>query len=565
VFTLEERAGGYALSTDEPEPQTQAHAVTPRLRAIGLFTRDGDDGDGNGIVDLFLDAKRSHLKVGVDFQSRDDTWKWSPLSADVDVLRARVEATAGPWTVTGFDNDTTWTSLGPVTLVGDDGVFGYNAGYDRHGVAAALSPSSFFLLRGLVVDHANAADAPPAVIPASVVSAFASGAAGDTTAYAYSPQTRDADQAAVELVIDTGDVDAGYVRRLDRGAHAGVLADLAQGASTLPATVYATRESRDVTLYWARVRSVYGFGVSLGYGRGSSDVDLERRGLADVDSASAIDAGLADRPADARLSLVKSDRASVSVDRRAAGVTWRAWWDYVSLDVDGASSDIHRAGLGASWARGGWTARGDVRTTDQHYGASSADVHVDSPARNVWLYGRDDFALVDIVELDHDRYTDAALQASWAAPDSAAPWRPASVRARIRAAGDGVFGGVSLIEATAGAELCAPRCFYARADGRLASYDRPQWGVSESFLSGWIEVGYRRAALDVNVGYGFDPVVFDPIVNEFRDIGYERWVRRSIDGGVRRGDSADIGRRLSGLERELRAYNSLKLECVIRF
>jgi hypothetical protein len=102
-------------------------------------------------------------------------------------------------------------------------------------------------------------------------------------------------------------------------------------------------------------------------------------------------------------------------------------------------------------------------------------------------------------------------------------------------------------------------------DGRVASYDRETWAPEKTFLSGYLEVGYRTAWLDVNLGYGFDPVIFDPVVNEYRDIGRSEHLRRSLETGVERGDSEILGRRLISLERALEAAHVLKLECMIRF
>ena len=43
-------------------------------------------------------------------------------------------------------------------------------------------------------------------------------------------------------------------------------------------------------------------------------------------------------------------------------------------------------------------------------------------------------------------------------------------------------------------QWAVPRGFYIQLDGRAATYDKASWGVDESFLDGWIELGYRTAA-----------------------------------------------------------------------
>jgi hypothetical protein len=152
-FTIEERPGGYALSTDEPEPERVVASVAPSLRYIGEFRYDDDDADDRQYVDLYLDVDRSHLRGSANLQSTRDTWKGSPPSADIGIAGLFVEATAGVLTLRGFESDSTWTSMGPVTLVGNDGVFDYNAGLDRHGASVELSPSETIIARAVYTDR----------------------------------------------------------------------------------------------------------------------------------------------------------------------------------------------------------------------------------------------------------------------------------------------------------------------------------------------------------------------------------------------------------------------------
>jgi hypothetical protein len=564
LLRLEERAGGYALSTDQPEPEKAVPTVQTAFRYIGQFRRDDGEGGSDQIADFYLFVDRPSLRGRIDLQSLDHTWKWSPLSADVDVDRVFLEAKSGRLTFTGFENDSTWTSRGPVTLVGRDGVFDYNAGFDRHGVSAELEPSDAIVLRALYTDHTGERPAAGLAVPSSAVSAFAAGSAPDTSVYLRRDTAADADQAAFEVAIDASDFAVGCVRRFDRGLFPGALADLTRSGADLPARVYDTRESRDVTLYWARLKSLFGVGATIGYARGSSDVRLLRRSSVDAEPGDALSAGADARDVDSGLPFLKSDRWTASVE--GADAWWRVWWDRVSYDFDSrlyprSSAVVHRGGARVSRALGAWNAEFAVRYTDQKYGDTPADLHVDTPARDLWLYGRDELDVVDIVAFDHDRYSDARLSVTWSAGEATAPWLP---RTAASAVGGGVFDALELTQVRGRAEFAYRGDFYAGLDGRLAAYDRDEWSVKETFLSGWVEVGYRRHPVDVNLGWGFDPLVYDPVVNDYHDIGRTRWLRGALDGAVR-GAGDELGARLVDRERRLEGANAVKLECVVRF
>lgn len=572
LLTLEERAGGYALNTDEPEPEKAVPTLQTAFRYIGQFRRDDGEGESDQIADLFLFVDRPSLRGRVDLQSLDHTWKWSPLSADIDIDRVFLEAKTGKLTFTGFENDSTWTSRGPVTLVGRDGVFDYNAGFDRHGVSAELDPSDAIVLRALYADHTGERPAAGLAVPMTTVSIFAAGSAPDTSVYVRRDTGADADQAAFEIAVDAHDFTAGCVRRFDRGLSPGVLADLTRSGAGLPARpirarVYETRESRDVTLYWAHLKSVFGVGATIGYARGSSDVRLLRRSSVDVEPGDALSLGTNARDVDSGLPFLESDRWTASVE--GADAWWRVWWDRVSYDFDSriyprSSAVVNRGGVGVSRALGGWNAEFGVRYTDQEYGDTPADLHVDTPARDLWLYGRDELDIVDMVAFDHDRYSDARLSVTWTAGEGAAPWVPRSAAVDASAVGGGVFDALELTQVRGRAEFAYREDFYAGLDGRLAAYDRDEWSVKETFLSGWAEVGYRRHPVDVNLGWGFDPLVYDPVVNDYHDIGRTRWLRGALDGAVRRAGD-ELGARLVDRERRLEATNAVKLECVVRF
>lgn len=327
--------------------------------------------------------------------------------------------------------------------------------------------------------------------------------------------------------------------RFDRGLNPGALA---VADTTLP-----TREYRDLALYWARLKSLYGFDLSAAYGRGSSQVRL-------LDT-------------DRRQTFIESDRVTAALGRNVLGLDWTASWDRTTFDYDaavsaGASATVNRWNAGAAWSSPRWAAVFRARLTDQDYGDTPPELHVDSPVGNLWLGGRDEFGVADIAALGHDRYATVTAALEWTRGDDA----PLRIRARAEggASGRGVLEAVEFLEARSGVEL-GYRAYYASFDGRMARYDREDWGASDTYASGWVEAGYRRGWLDVNIGYGFDPVVYDPVTNDYGDIGRARFLRGAIAPGVRRDQADAVGARLLALERMLEATNEVKLECIIRY
>jgi hypothetical protein len=105
--------------------------------------------------------------------------------------------------------------------------------------------------------------------------------------------------------------------------------------------------------------------------------------------------------------------------------------------------------------------------------------------------------------------------------------------------------------------------FYAQLDARGAFYDNLNWRDG-AFLSTYIESGYRSDRMEISLGFGFDPVVLDPVRNEYFDIGRTEQLRKAA-GVFTRGSAVEAGRRLLDLEHAIETDRSLKLECIISF
>ncbi|MCH7549823.1 MAG: hypothetical protein IH969_09860, partial [Candidatus Krumholzibacteriota bacterium] len=187
------------------------------------------------------------------------------------------------------------------------------------------------------------------------------------------------------------------------------------------------------------------------------------------------------------------------------------------------------------------------------------DLLVDSPVRNVWLNAWDNFTVANIVGIDRRAYTRSAVKLKWS-PEN------------LRVAAATVAGLVTVSNARAeyawwqaDALFSVYRGIYVEIDTRLARYDKPSWQRTSTFASGYAEVGYRGRYVEINIGYGFDPRVFDFVINEFAHIGRTEVLRASVADGALRSEAAEIGRKLLDQEQALENNHSIKLETIIRF
>jgi hypothetical protein len=60
-------------------------------------------------------------------------------------------------------------------------------------------------------------------------------------------------------------------------------------------------------------------------------------------------------------------------------------------------------------------------------------------------------------------------------------------------------------------------------------------------------------------------MVFDRVVNEYRDNGRDEYLRQAIPAGLTRSGSAALGENLRRREEALQDYHPLKLEVVVSF
>jgi hypothetical protein len=105
--------------------------------------------------------------------------------------------------------------------------------------------------------------------------------------------------------------------------------------------------------------------------------------------------------------------------------------------------------------------------------------------------------------------------------------------------------------------------WYASAYARTAWYDASGWTSDGWRWSGYIEGSYRRGAFQLSAGYGFDPLVFNPVTAEYNEIGYTEFLRGALANGVARSRADDVVRSLIEQERRLEDASVFKVELVV--
>jgi hypothetical protein len=582
-LVLVEKPAGLMLLTEDPEEPKAEPSLLPTFRYIGQFRWNQPEDarfDDRHILDLDLVVKREKVRGRALLKSTSDVWDTPDNPFEVTMNRGYVGTDFSGIRLDAFDNDAVaWTSLDPVKLIGDLGVFDYNAAYSRKGVSADYAFSESVHLRGLYADHTGPLP-PQASYPLSGLATTAVGT--DTTVYTYDDVVGDSDVLGFEFYIDANDFQLGIVSRANSGARPGLLADVSLAAAGSTAVVYDTREDSDGTEYWLRLKKLFGVGAHFGYGRGHAKIQqLTREGLPIVDSTDSLETTQLAQTLEDKNQFETSNRFFAGLDHKSGNTAVTLEWDRATFEFagpvyGGSEATVDRARLRYRWAPAAWDVDSWIEYTNQDYGDTPPALLIDSPARNMWLDWRDNFTIANIVGIDTDAYTDLVAAGTWYPgrsqdDEAVAPprWNPAGmppyVRLEAGTTTKGFFDRLEYNRARLTAAWMYREHYFAIFDGRVATYDKPSWGPRETFLSGYLEVGYLYRWLNVNMGWGFDPVVFDPVINDYNDIGRTRWIRRSVIRGVERGTSTQVGERVYSLERDLQNIQTIKLEVIVLF
>ncbi len=548
-LVLIERGNGLVLSTEATSKTAPVEHARPGVRYIGAM-RSHDDTDVSQRVDFTVKGRFDVLDARAAVATDDTSWAWnSGPSLDVWFDRARVDVKLGKFFVRGFENDSTWTSSDPAGLVGNAGVYGYEAGFKRHGVAATLS-NAHAALRALYADATTRA-------PANTVS-FAADTAG--TAYATSYAFDGSDVLAAEAALDFGKAGAGFVFRRESGFNPG----LAVVHNPVPGALddlFATRENRVVSDFWLRRDRLAGLSLDAAYGWGN--VKSHASGSAQDSVAAGVDVSAASavNEVDRTFAVMETRRALVEI---GAGARKRlhgsARWDFTRFDFEGlhgdSRADVHRVTLAAADTSGEWMLGARLRYTHADYNDAPDALAIDWPELNPWLSIWDNFDEAAIVGLAFNKYDVATISA-------AHEWDRVSVAGEATAGMRDVAAELVHTSVRAHAEGAISGPWRASAYARAAWYDANNWSSAGWHWSGYIEGSYRRGSVELSAGYGFDPLVFNPVTAEYNENGYTEFLRGALAGGVARSRADDIVRALIEQERRLADASVFKIELVV--
>ncbi|HXV12826.1 MAG TPA: glycogen-binding domain-containing protein [Candidatus Krumholzibacteria bacterium] len=557
-IVLVERSGGLILSTEIPEEAARARSASYQARYLGFLRDDDGDTDVEQRVDLGLRADLDRLRARAIVTTADSSWTWSPPSIEVEFDRGFVEVEMGKLSVRGFENDSTWASSGPLGLVGQAGLYRYDAGFAYHG-ATAVAAAKHAALRARWSDETTRGDLSRASVPPLDLSSFANGTAAATTAYAYTPTFNGSDNVAVEASADAGDVASGYAFRNDTGVNPGLWVDVARAGVDFATQTYATKEDRHVSAAWLSWSGLDRTTLSFAYGWGDAEARAYATASGTSDLSAPLDAAAATTPVDVTRGILTSNRFVVEATS-ARSVATSLRWDYASFDfggVEGTSqADVHRARADVAGTLRGWSLSGRVAYTHQRYRDTPDALYIDWPERNLWLSRWDALDAPSMVAIDLEQHTVWSLKAT-------------REGTRVDAGGEALLQTLEVVDAPVHAEVRAygdvtvRGPWYLYGDARVSWYDRAAWGVDEAFWDFYVEGGYRKGVVKLSAGFGLDPWAFDPVISDFADLGRSEFLRDAIAGGVRRSDATAIGRALVERERALSDLRLFKLECVI--
>ena len=595
-LVLVERPAGLMLSTEDKTERKAAAGLKPMFRYIGDLNWNQPEEklfDDFHIFDLDLLIQREKLRGRALVKTTNATWNKDNGSVDITMDRGFVGTGVGGLRLDAFHNEASvWTSKDPTNVVGNLGVFNYNAGYERSGVSAEYRLSDPLLFRAMYGDHFGPFVSGQPAFSLPDLSGVASGA--DTTVYAFDNVVGDSDVFGLEFAIESSSFQAGIVSRLNRGMRPGIMADLSFADTT--AVLFDTRENTDATFYWLEIKKLFGVGAVIGYGRGHAELQQLTVEHTPFDPAGDLQTTQLSYPVDGKLRFEKSNRIFAGLDWKANRVSASADWDRVTFDFDGtryqqAKATVDRVTALCEWTPREWHIKGWLQYTKQDYGNTPEALLIDSPVLNMWLDWRDKFTVANIVGIDTDSYTNLTFAAAWnrpwtregsgaadlaglpgdgeteAAAESARPrWAPPPVRVEVGTTTDGFFKAFQYNRVRLTGGYVYRSRYYAMVDGRWSMYDREEWGGKHTFKSGFVEIGYRyRNWFNAELGWGFDPIVFDRVINDYQDVGLTKFLRRSLVGGVTRDESVEIGERLLEQERKLQNVQTISLEVIIQF
>jgi hypothetical protein len=575
LLELQERAGTLVFGDGEEGEKEAEEGLKPSVRYVGAFFLDERKTNANQALDVWVSREGKTVDAKVDFKTTGDSWGASPLRAEVFFDRGTLDVKMAGGSVRAFENDSIWVSSDPFHLVGRVGVYDYSAGYGRHGVAVEMPLFLKTSVRALFCDRIEGRSGPPPVIDAMEVEDFAGSQGPDTTLYQYENVFEDEDTWALEFVADAGSLDLGYVMRWNRGMHPGLLADVEKVGANIEASVHSSREFWEADAAWMRYELLPGLAAAAGVGWASAEIRTTAKSTRVFGDPGDLAIGQVTSASDRRIPIQTSTRwrGGLEFESKRLGVSGeyaRSEYEFEEGVYPSSTAKSNQISVGASYSTTRWRAEASFAYFEQNYGATPDDFHAFTPSRNFWIDDRDRLTISNMVAFDLER--SATLEASlrWneealSNPLTAGVGRSVAAALSAGATSKRLLETVEYAYARLSVDLLLPGHTFAGWDTRVARYDKETWGLDGTFLSTYLEGGYRREWLEVSLGIGLDPVVLDPVVNEYRDIGREEYLRRAIPPDPARSDSASLGEGLRRREESLESYHPLKLELVLSF
>lgn len=595
---------------------TSNTALNPKVYLGGRFiTRyisrkvDADSGrlelgrpDFNMDLDFKIrmnDVLDAHMLVNIESENENVQFFRTRLNFDRGSLHLHSEQLE----LFGFDNDSLGTWEDPLRLVGNIGIYHHAFGFAQQGVEA-LKEFGKFKARALYSDNfrPGGTGRPSSLTLRFTTVATANGTSlADYNLAAYSRSFGDnaKNVLAARVTRDVGkEWSFGVSGRLDRGQNPGLVLIFEPGA---PDT--AGRRTSGVLTSGNTVERWWAVGADARYRKPTWEVAGEylkgRDDLIFVGDGSVFQLSLT--PPDTTkllLPIARKPAAPRLADDSRAALQWTARPDG-SLQLS-AGLQLHRnhvAALGSDSllsladslqpasdftnTRMTWSASARkewIRGAGKHLTASLALVydHFDYDAHTPWLhqfwFDRHNFWL------DAGEHQVSFDKLALVGGNNVVSWKPSvsgdiATRGEVKFRWQGTFNGVSLgtrpkymeniFQATA---KLSPRT-HALWDVRWAKYDDPILDLGHGYVDHFIRVAYDfTPTITVQAGWGVDPDVLDPPVNEYAPIGRDLFLfAQGANGVVAQDNYRGLARAIPAAELALESERRVQLQAIVRF
>jgi hypothetical protein len=338
ALVLESRAGMIVIGTDEPLEEQKESKLEPNLRYAGVFLADDGDTDSEQALDVYFTYAGKGFRANVDFQTASDSWSFSPLEADVFFNRGFAEVALGDSYLRAFESDTIYTSSDPYRLVGEVGVYDYNAGYTRKGFAFESAEMLKTRFRALYADYAGERVTSPVTLPAGAFDGFPASTTADTLVYDADGSFNDADTWAWELAADFGSLGLGYGSRLNRGLHPGRMAEVTRISGGFDVVAYDTRERWDANTVWLSWDALDAVTLVGGFAWSNAQVHQTTRSMTTDSTLADLGTGPDAKPFDGTVDLQSSTRWSGRLQYEKARLDAAVEYQHSEFDFDALSS-----------------------------------------------------------------------------------------------------------------------------------------------------------------------------------------------------------------------------------